>query len=242
MAVLDYTRWMAIIGEVLASQTSVATGTSHSAILNNAGRYMYSMHAWNWRQRFQDVAWVAGQSYVDLTGGSDIEIAHGEANSLTETFSFPSQQELARLRGDNLTPVGFHTWGVLRRVDDQANLRIELHPTPTAAKASALTIWYREGWTAATEGTDGTVPDMPDYMEGLLMEVVRAFALGYWDEQVKTLTPRLAEIANGPIMKQCRRIDAVQQPDYGPLGIGAIQGTTRDSLGYLPYTAWSITS
>lgn len=247
MALLDYDAWIAVIAEVLANQTTpgAGMGTTHAMILNNAGRYMTNQHAWKWRQRTVDADWTAGQAFVNLPAavGQDPEIIHTEANSLTETFSWTTPEEMAALRGDAIVPVGFHTWGVLTLPDSTQTYRIEIYPTPASNKTGAISIWYRKGWNEYTVGVNGAdTPDMPTFMETLLMEYVRAFALGYWDEQVRTNNSRLAEIASGPIFKMCKRSDSVSQPDYGPIINGAVQRTSGESIGYLPWSAAAVTT
>ena len=84
--------------------------------------------------------------------------------------------------------------------------RIELFPTPKDSTGSAssheavdckMTIWYRRAWAQVT--TPSSVFSLPQWMEPLYLQCVRAFTRGYEEEDLATANARLAEVVAGPL-------------------------------------------
>lgn len=102
--------------------------------------------------------------------------------------------------------------------------QLEIYPPPTASETGALTIYYRRGWTELS--SDTAVANIPLYMESLLVQVLRAFAQGYEEDDVAAISTRLELIRRGPVFEAALRQDQMIQHHYGPVVGGQIQEFT----------------
>jgi hypothetical protein len=91
--------------------------------------------------------------------------------------------------------------------------RLEIGPAAGSNVTGAFRIFYRSRWTQLR--TDSVAVDVPDYIEALLVQVVRAFARGYVREDQASLSMRLAEIHAGPLFKTAVKSDGNIQPYFG---------------------------
>lgn len=232
---------MEIVTHALGGASSDCT-LPHERIVNIAGQHLYNMHAWRWRERPPvDLHFVSGQSYLDLP----IDLGQIRAyalNGLTQDFSFTTVQQIADLRDHSITPTGFHWWGTIVQPSQphpsmpMPPKRIELFPTPIEANVNdVLTLWYRATWVPLHEPSDAA--NIPNEAEPLLVELARAFAEGFIEERDRTVSVRVAEVTHGPIATALRQMDSTAQPNYGPLRGGAVRLRQGSDLGYLPYTA-----
>ena len=98
-------------------------------------------------------------------------------------------------------------------------MRLELYPTPSTTTTEALTLYYRAGWSRVYD--DRKPLQMPAYIEPLYIELLRAFARGYEEEDQGSLSTRLNEIMKGAIFAISVDRDSSVQPDYGPIRNGA---------------------
>lgn len=187
--------------------------------VNEAGRYLYQCHDWNFRQRPPvEVSFVDGQSYVDLPAECG-EITAIALNGLTKDIQWTTPQTLAEMRDIGLTPAGFVYWATITKpVDDDVKARLELYPTPGTG---TLSIWYLADWMDLSQDTD--IAAVRPFVEALLVQYCRAFLAGYEEHDTATLGQRLAEIEASPLFKNAKRRDAMEQPDYGPIRNGAAE-------------------
>ena len=142
-------------------------------------------------------------------------------------FQFVSMSELLSLRSNNLKSgnMGYYYGAIVQPTDTDTSYdgapvaRLELWPQPSANETGKLSIIYRAGWKRAEETKDYL--RLPVYCEPLFLQVVRAFARGYEEEDGGSLTQRLADVMGGHLAAAAIDRDASIQPHYGPLNGGA---------------------
>ena len=110
---------------------------------------------------------------------------------------------------------------------------LEIWPSSTVNETDAFTMFYKAGWLRGT--SDDATIYVPDWIDSLMISIVRAFALGYEEGSEPdrpSMAQHLAEIAAGPLFMAAKRRDGNTQGFYGPLRGGAAQ---RQRHGYVPY-------
>lgn len=105
--------------------------------------------------------------------------------------------------------------------------RIEIWPTPSANETAAMTIFYRAGWTEVVNDTD--IVRIPSWCELLFLELLRALARGFEEEDQASVSQRVAQIVVGPLMLAARDRDGMVQPSYGAIRNGAAQSVILGS-------------
>lgn len=99
--------------------------------------------------------------------------------------------------------------------------RLELYMASSANSTAAITVHYRAGWDALD--SDADLAPIPDYAEALYLQVARATALGYEEEDVASMDQRLAVITEGPIFASCLMRDGAVQTNLGEMRGGAVR-------------------
>lgn len=200
---------------------------SHLDVLNEAGEFLFGLHPWKFLERgAATLAFVADQTYVDLPSDFREVIGYNTTEGVTGNIEMTTHQALVEMRTVGLS-YSWTTYVAVTHYVDAAGVpqpKFEVYPTPTAADANALTIFYRAGWVRLTDDSD--VIPIPDYMRSLYLAIVRAFAQGYEHDNEATVDMRLAPIVgNGrvkpPLLKAAIERDAHVQPDYGMIEHGA---------------------
>ena len=97
--------------------------------------------------------------------------------------------------------------------------RLEIWPTPGANETAAMTFIYRAGWVECVNDTD--LIRVPSYLELPFLEIVRALARGWEEEDQGSISVRLSQVMSGPLMIVAKERDDMTQPDYGRLRNGA---------------------
>ena len=116
--------------------------------------------------------------------------------------------------------------------------RLEIWPTPGANETAAMTFFYRAGWTELTNDTD--ILRLPGYCELLYLEILRAMARGFEEEDQGSISERLVQVIGGPLIVIARERDSMVQPSYGALRNGAVQNVimgSRSSWAFNPIQA-----
>jgi len=108
--------------------------------------------------------------------------------------------------------------------------RLSIYPTPTTDTTAELRLRYRAGWVFLTDMDQ--VANIPSDMEPLLVQLVRAFALGYMDErQGKGSVPqRLEAVEQSSMLKRLKERYGTAQGNHGFLRGGITRGP--DESGY----------
>lgn len=113
--------------------------------------------------------------------------------------------------------------------------RLDLWPTPTQDDIDRLYVYYRRGWQACD--SDNALIPIPDWMETLYIDLVRAFARGYERESEAGFDARVAQIKAGPIYMAAQLRDKEMVQHLGPMQGGAVTGV-RATYDHL----WNFTS
>jgi len=112
--------------------------------------------------------------------------------------------------------------------------RLDLWPTPGQDELDRLMVYYRAGWGEIE--SDGQLIPIPDWIESLYLQIVRAFARGYERESEAAVDQRLMLIAQGSLVAAAKLRDKEMMPNIGPMRGGAAQ-TTRRTYDHL----WNFT-
>ena len=212
-----------------------ASQLSEAGIVNEAGRYMFSV-PWKFRERPPaTVTMTANQSYVELPTDFGEMISANMSDGLVKSIHFTTMDDLVERR---TTAIGQSQeyWAVILHPTSEATTggaeapRMELHPTPTSA--DSVVVAYRSDWFELT--SDEEYAHVPGYAESVLISLVRAFALGYEEDGLEV---RVAEVQNGPLFQRLLEKDGIIQPDYGPIKNGALSQVVS---GY--HLPWDSTS
>ena len=107
---------------------------------------------------------------------------------------------------------------------------LEIWPTPSDNTTGAMRIFYRSRWAEVT--TDSREVDVPDFVNDLLVWIVRAYAAGYVRSEVASIHQRLAEVKASPMFQVAARSDGMTQPSVGPITGGGGQIWRRRSTPF----------
>lgn len=222
-----------------------STGFSLLEILNEAVRYLFEYHNWNWRLRppaLLDL--VASQEYVSLPTGFGSAGELLTVHSIWAPVTFVHKvglDDIARMRG---MPIQNHlNFYVAVASPDQVTTglrppgpRLEIWPTPAASVTSAFRITYRAG--PATLSTSGQVPNIPQEYEAALTLIARAKTMLY---EISAASPdALAELALAKDeLARLMEADGSLEPDAGRMtgGAASLYGTDRNDL-IRPFTTF----
>ena len=230
----------------LENEVTYAVGNPQrekSVIVNDAGRHLYSMHQWRFAIRtINTIATVASQQYVELPSDFGSFIGEPQMSSYSSTINLVTLDEINALRVTTSTSVkpiaGAVAWVP---GGNQRGLipRLELYPTPSAA--STISMSYRRRWKELAGAND--IAEVPEYAETLLKELIRAFAKGYDEDDVMSLSERLSVLSASVLLYDVKCADGLAGGSFGEMEGGAIQGSfasyrgsglSLDSLGTLP--------
>ena len=199
-------------------------------VINDAGRYLFGMHSWAWRERPAATLGVtADQAYVALPS----DFGYGEVVDIaaTDSLTFYHPQvtslgELEHMR-QYAVPValGFY-WYALSFPTQTAttaapgNARLELYPTPASTVADQFKLIYRSGWVELS--SDSAVANVPLPWEGLLIQLCRALAAER-DLREHPGVPRVADIEQDPQVQRLKRMDGATVNNIGDIEGGVLR-------------------
>jgi hypothetical protein len=220
------------------SDGAVHSSLDRDELINNAGRLFFSLHEWNFRYRPQvDLDLTADQKYIVLP--EDFGELVGYQTDSTYGLMLTTPQEVANLRAASTTVTANYYWATIvhpaqsARDEPPPPPRLEIWPTPSSGTTThPIHLWYRAAWVDLYNSTD--VADVPRYAHMALIQVVRAFAAGINENLLAPgggLEGYLDNVLGGRVWEAAVTTDGLQQPDYGPIGPGAIEGTRV-------YTTW----
>lgn len=209
-------------------------------IVNEAGRYLFSMYAWKWRVRPPAaVDFVADQQYVDLPP----DFGFGEVVNvvMSDTLAFGTVQatvdEIAWYRAQTISSPSYYYWALVypsQHDNDSAadRARLEVYPTPDADSTGAMTVTYRAGWKPLAD--HDAVANVPPAYDRLLRKMTRAFAVDY-----ATGSGRIVEeIERSTELQRLKDADDRIQSDFGPMRGGILQVDRPYSV----YDNWNFTT
>lgn len=197
------------LGGTPASQLSAVD------IVNQAGRQFFNYH-WNFRTKGpREITTTANQSYVELPGNLGHLIHAYMKDGLTDSIRLTTLEEVVKVRNSSISTGANYlaaiTWPEVD-IDTEAP-RMELAPIPTSE--DVITVSYMAVWEELSE--EDAPAKVPPYAESALIQMVRAFALGYEEEN---MSQRIMETVAGPIFEQAFLSDGLVQNNYGPIQNG----------------------
>lgn len=201
-------------------------------VINQAGMTLLGLRSWAWLQAGKaTLSLTSGQAYVNLPLDFKKLRAIEHQSSLV-SFQMGSKADLLALEASSTGLGGLAFWGSLtcaRQLDSNGDetygaprWRIDLHPPPTADATDALIVYYDRKW--ATVAEDNNVVVLPDFMEPVFVQVLRAFAQGYEEPNNGSVDARLAGIVAGVTYHSALAHDTMAQGPAGPLRGGMAQG------------------
>lgn len=175
-----------------------------------------------------DVAFTLQPYSVDLPDDTRDIIAIRGTGATRNHVTLTSLAEVLRVREDTGTNDA-HWYASLSYAGTPPTPILEIAPGSSSNSAGALRMFYRSRWSRLT--TDSTTVDVPEYIEPLIVGLVRAFARGYVREDQASLDARLSEIHAGPVFAAARKSDGAIQPYIATTrnGIERWRGTSVSS-------------
>lgn len=187
--------------------------------INQAGILLCNLYGWRWLNRAgTTLNFVAGQAYVDLP--SDLLRLHTiTPAALGEEFVLLDFDRFIQNEKQGTQPSGYYGYvgtnvGTLNAV----TLRLFLHPTPSANLTGALMLKYRAGWTEIASGdAAGTLVAIPDFVEPLYLEMLRAVVYGYEENMNGGVDARVSAIKASATYKSTVARDIDMVPYESPI-------------------------
>lgn len=218
---------------------SPSTNTPIGTIINLAGRSIFNRHEWNHRVRPRyPLNFTANQAFVQLPTDFGTLIGYS-TSTLTSFVLMTTQQLFDEYVRRSMSPEGFAYFGCVTQ-QGQASAEspmgapvLEIYPTPTSDSTDAIRIRYLAKWRDLVNDTD--YPNVPDWMEPLLVAYIQAWARGLQEEDEGSVNLRVAEVVAGPLWQDAVLADAYTQGDYGIMQGGQVasMGMGRGQLDYL---------
>jgi hypothetical protein len=165
------------------------------------------------------------------------------STGLLKGISLVTHSELLERRASSYTTTSGHYYATIVHAQSTGyesstgapTPRLEVWPTPGVNEADAMTIIYRAGWSAVT--TDSELLRIPSFLELPYLEILRALARGFEEEDQGSVSQRLAGVMSGPLMMVAKDRDDMAQPHYGRLRNGA-----ADSVVIGSSVSWDFTT
>jgi len=192
-------------------------------IVNMAGQHLAGMFEWSWLERpAVELDLVASQTYVDLPldFGKAISV---QVNSIVSKFTWTTLGSILRNRATNLNVSGLQYWGAIEYSAPTSSVapapRLAIWPTPSSNVTDGLLLYYRAKWPGVTN--DSYLVPVPDFVEPLMLELIRAFAIGWEESDTGSVGELVARVETGPIALAAMTNDQGTQWDFGKVENGA---------------------
>lgn len=208
----------------LGADGVLAPGLSPLQVANETGHILTGLREWKWTVGASTtLAFVANQNWVALPSGVHEIVSIHMTNGLTETIQVTTLEDVLDWRTSSVpTPLHYRVAVAFGPEDDRPSPRFEVFPTPSLDDATAISIFYRSGWTELTSGE--SVASIPVWLEPLYYQLLRAVARGYEEEDVEDMGSRIARVKASPIYMAAADRDTAIQSEYGQLRNGAANG------------------
>jgi hypothetical protein len=201
-------------------------------MLDEAGRKLVGLRDWNWMVRPSvTIAGVAAQTYMALPADFKQILAIRYTSSLSAQVIQTDLNQISLYRSVAPFVPGYLIFVCPTWAPDANGIpvpRLEVHPPPSSSNATLLTMFYRAKWPGLAQSDNALVP-VPDFMESVYRQFVRATARGYDDSE--TMSARIGNIMQGPDWLAAVRQDDSQQYDFGAPMSGAMQMASPDMGG-----------
>lgn len=158
----------------------------------------------------------------DFGGIKDIS----STNSLVNDIEMVPHEQILALRTNQVEVTSSWSYrAAVTYVGSPPRPVIDLYPDLVEAAVDLFQIFYKKGWSRLSQGSN--VVDIPDFCNGLYLQIVRSFALGYEDEDQGNLDQRLMLVMNGPLFTAAKQFDRMVQPSYGHMRGGAVARSSK---------------
>jgi hypothetical protein len=202
-------------------------------IINRAGSLFVGLHPWQWlKRRSAQLDLVQGQTYITLPADFASLISIQYTNGLVNQFQKASLAAILSLRHQARVPQNptYYDFSWLAPANAPMTQVIELSIIPGSNAVGAVTIAYEATWLPVSEdSTHLTIAPVPG-MEVLFLEVLRAVAKGWEEDDDASMSARIAEIRVGPIFTAAARADGRSMPPGQMEGGGALQDIGYDNF------------
>lgn len=209
------------IQHAVGGRPSIASGETVAArsvrIINEAGRMLFGIHSWRFRETVALLDSVADQAYIVLPSDC-FALNYAWWGYVPIRLVTPGTLEATRSLSGTAT---FAYMGCVRltvTVDAPGGEnRLELYPTPSDTTSDAVRILYNRQWADIDEDDivdAAAYAAVPAYAEQVLIEFVRAVGVAYEDGGLQA---RIAEVVAGPSYISAKEQDSLLQQDFGPL-------------------------
>lgn len=205
-------------------------------IINQAGRYLFSMWSWGWRSRPPvTLDLVADQTYVLLPA----DFGFGEITSvnMTDNVSFGAEltsvDDITWLRGTSINAPNYYYLALVYPdqnaiAEEPERARLEVYPTPSGSSPGSLQVGYRAGWVELS--ADHAAANIPNAFDFLLAALVRAMSHQYQDDN-----PAYVDgLEQSAMVQRLKERDAASQSNSGQMIGGILQ-----SQSVLPDYNWN---
>lgn len=210
------------VGSTLGD-SDVETEVDPLEILNVAGVILFSMNEWSFLQQVQvSVDMVSGQDYMALPVDCKSVRHIQHANGLVASVMLVTLGELLERRTQSLGGTR-NFWAAVEwapNTDGIPEARLGIWPTPSDDSAGIVEMYYDRAWVDIEDDV-GYIP-IPNHIKPLYVQILRAVARGYEEEDEGSLDVRLSGIRQGPVFLAAKRHDNRTQVEFGPLrnGVG----------------------
>ncbi|MHA7813260.1 MAG: hypothetical protein ACX94C_07720 [Phycisphaerales bacterium] len=186
--------------------------------INTAGTILCNMCDWRWLDGLSDTLDLTANAYVNLPdnlrGIHAITLAAlGERITLVDFETFQQYQK------NTLQPTGYVGYiGGTRDANGGFKHRLFIYPASTGAVSDAVMIVYKGGWQAIADNALGsTKMGIPDFMDGLFLEVLRAVVHGYEEDANAGVAPRVDAVKASSIYRDAVAVDVNMAPYAFPI-------------------------
>lgn len=205
---------------------SPSTEIDPNMVVNQVQRIVTSGHPWNWLLRTTTLGLTASQNYINLPSDFNQLVGYSSYSGATLLLQLTTLQHIVDLRSSSSTSAGFGYWAAVAYssaggAGGAPTPRLEIYPEPSATTASAFTIFYRIDLPAITSDQDFI--SIPAWLELPFLQLVRAIALGYEEEDQASMQDRIAAIKAGPEWYDALRRDGTVAPSLGQMRGGAVE-------------------
>jgi hypothetical protein len=206
-------------------------------IVNQAGRYLADMHAWQSRQApTVNLSLYADQDWIDIPPGANEVISIRATNALVRHVQLTTIDKINELRSVLVTGtldywVAFEYPQPSTKKQMAPHGRLALYPTPTADAVDALRATFAFGWRELNDMQD--VPNIRPRHEMLLRELIGAVARGFSTKIQGTVTAHVDAVEKSNMLGSLKSADGRDQSSLGPMTGGITQN--RDDGVWRPH-------
>lgn len=203
--------------------TAMSPGMDGYSIINQAGEHLVNAREWRYLQGASTtMSLTDAQAYLTLPSDFRAPIGVESTNGYTANFEFTTLKDFLEFKSRPVQDTGSWYKGVIVSVQSATTgapaLRIDIYPVPSGGEVGTgeeFTLYYVSTWKRVDDDDDFL--NIPTWMEGLYIQLLRAFARGYEEEDDATLSMRIDEIQRGPLWTAAVDRDNEQQWELGPI-------------------------